>query len=322
MIVTTAQLYKVAYGKFAVGAYNINNAEQTMGLFRGCIDSQAPFIIQISKGARKYTEKRMLEAIIRSAGEIFPEAIFAVHLDHGDEETCCDCIESGFYSSVMIDASHDPFDKNVEITRRVVDRAHKKGLSVEAELGMLGGVEEDIAVDEGNACLTNPDEAVEFIQRTGCDALAAAIGTSHGAYKFRGQQSLHFEVIEGIRDKVKAAGLPPVPIVMHGSSSVPKEEVARINAAGGVLDPSACGVNEEEYLPAAKLGVTKVNIDTDGRLVWTRVHREYFRDKPGDFDFRPPGKIFMDEYAKFIAHKNGKLGSAGTLAEIRKVLGL
>jgi fructose-bisphosphate aldolase, class II len=136
MIVTTAQLFKVAYGKFAVGAYNINNAEQTMGLFRGCIESQAPFIIQLSKGARKYTDKRMLEAIIRSAEEIFPDAIFAVHLDHGDEETCYDCIDSGFYSSVMIDASHDPFEKNVEITKRVVDRAHAKGISVEAELGM------------------------------------------------------------------------------------------------------------------------------------------------------------------------------------------
>src|SRR6187399_2896707 len=317
MIVTTAQLYKVAYGKYAVGAYNINNAEQAMGLFKGCIESKAPFIIQISKGARKYTDKRMLEAIIRSAEQIFPEAVFAVHLDHGDEATCYDCIDSGFYSSVMIDASHDPFEENVAITKRVVDRAHTKGISVEAELGMLGGVEEDIQVDEKNACLTNPDEAVEFVKQTGCDALAAAIGTSHGAYKFRGQQSLHFNVIEEIRDRIKSAGLPPVPIVMHGSSSVPKEEVARINAAGGTLDPSACGVNEEEYLPAAKLGVTKVNIDTDGRLVWTRVHREYFRDKPGDFDFRPPGKTFIDEYAKFIAKKNAKLGSAGTLAEVR-----
>jgi fructose-bisphosphate aldolase class II len=322
MIVTTAQLYRVAYGKFAVGAYNINNAEQTMGLFRGCVESQAPFIIQISKGARKYTDKRMLEAIIRSAEDIFPEAIYAVHLDHGDEETCKDCIDSGFYSSVMIDASHETFDKNVEITKRVVDIAHAKGLSVEAELGMLGGVEEDIVVDEKHACLTNPDEAVEFIQRTGCDALAAAIGTSHGAYKFRGRQSLHFNVIEDIRAKVAAAGMPPTPIVMHGSSSVPAEEVARINAAGGTLDPSACGVDEEEYLPAARLGVTKVNIDTDGRLVWTRVHREFFRDKPGEFDFRPPGKTFMDEYARFIAHKNQKLGSAGQLAAVRASLGI
>src|SRR3954469_3858260 len=225
MIVTTAQLYKVAYKKFAVGAYNINNLEQTMGLFRGNMQSKAPFIIQLSKGARNYTDKRMLEAIIRTAEQIFPEAIFAVHLDHGDEQTCYDCIDSGFYSSVMIDASHEPFAENVAITRRVVERAHAKGISVEAELGRLGGVEEDIQVDEGHACLTNPDEAVEFVRQTGCDSLAAAIGTSHGAYKFKGQQSLHFEVIEGIRDKLKEAGIPPIPIVMHGSSSVPIEEV-------------------------------------------------------------------------------------------------
>ena len=315
MIVTTAQLFKHAYGKYAVGAYNINNAEQAMGLFRGCLQSQAPFIIQISKGARKYTDKRMLEAIIRAAGVIFPEAIYAVHLDHGDEETCYDCINSGFYSSVMIDASHEPFDKNVEITKRVVTAAHQKGISVEAELGMLGGVEEDIKVEEGNACLTKPEEAQKFIKLTGCDSLAAAIGTSHGAYKFKGRQSLHFEVLEGIKKLV-----PGYPIVMHGSSSVPKEEVDRINAAGGKLG-TAVGVDINEYLPAAKLGVTKINIDTDGRLVWTRVHREFFRDKPAEFDFRPPGKIFMDEYAKFIASRNDKLGSSGQIPDLRKSLG-
>ncbi len=315
MIVTTAELYKLAYGKYAIGAYNINNAEQTMGLFRGCIQSKAPFIIQISKGARKYTDKRMLEAIIRSAAEIFPEAIFAVHLDHGDEETCIDCIHSGFYSSVMIDASHESFEQNVAITKRVVDLAHSKGISVEAELGQLGGVEEDIQVDEGHACLTNPEEAVEFVKLTGCDALAAAIGTSHGAYKFKGHQSLRFDVIESIQKRIYGT-----PIVMHGSSSVPKEEVRRINAAGGTLDPSACGVDENEYLPAAKLGVTKINIDTDGRLVWTRVHREFFRDKPSEFDFRPPGITFQTEYANFIAAKNVKLGSADKLDEIRAAL--
>jgi fructose-bisphosphate aldolase class II len=315
MIVTTAQLFKHAYGKYAVGAYNINNAEQAMGLFRGCIQSQAQFIIQISKGARKYTEKRMLEAIIRAAETIFPEAIYAVHLDHGDEETCYDCIKSGFYSSVMIDASHEPFDQNVAITKRVVAAAHAKGISVEAELGMLGGVEEDIKVDEGNACLTKPEEAQNFIKLTGCDSLAAAIGTSHGAYKFKGRQSLHFEVLEGIKNLV-----PGFPIVMHGSSSVPKEEVDRINAAGGKLG-SAVGVDINEYLPAAKLGVTKINIDTDGRLVWTRVHREFFRDKPAEFDFRPPGKIFMDEYAKFISSRNDKLGSTGQIPDLRKSLG-
>src|SRR5205809_6689125 len=170
MIVTTAQLFKHAYGKYAVGAYNVNNAEQAMGLFRGCIQSQAPFIIQISKGARKYTDKRVLEAIIRAAEEIFPDVIFAVHLDHGDEETCYDCIDSGFYSSVMIDASHEDFAENVAITKRVVDRAHAKGISVEAELGRLGGVEEDIQVDEGNACLTNPIEAVDVVKQRGCDS--------------------------------------------------------------------------------------------------------------------------------------------------------
>jgi fructose-bisphosphate aldolase class II len=316
MIVTTAQLFKHAYGKYAVGAYNINNAEQAMGLFKGCVQSQAPFIIQISKGARKYTDKRMLEAIIRAAGDVFPEAIYAVHLDHGDEQTCYDCIDSGFFSSVMIDASHDPFDQNVAITKRVVEKAHAKGLSVEAELGMLGGVEEDIKVEEGHACLTDPDEAKDFVNKTGCDSLACAIGTSHGAFKFKGRQSLHFDVLEKIK-----ARLPGFPLVMHGSSSVPKDEVDRINAAGGKIKDSM-GVDPNEYLPAAKLGVTKVNIDTDGRLVWTRVHREYFRDNPGDFDFRPPGKIFIEEYAKFIAGRNQLLGSAGQLADLRASLGV
>src|SRR3954470_5662059 len=192
MIVTTAQLYKVAYRKFAVGAYNINNLEQTMGLFRGNMQSKSPFIIQLSKGARGYTDKRMLEAIIRTAEQVFPEAIFAVHLDHGDEQTCYDCIDSGFFSSVMIDASHEVFAKNVEITKRVVDKAHAKGLSVEAELGMLGGVEEDIQVEDGHATLTNPAEAEDFVKQTHCDSLACAIGTSHGAFKFKGKQSLHF----------------------------------------------------------------------------------------------------------------------------------
>ena len=312
MIVTTKQLFDVAYGNFAIGAYNINNMEQTLGLFRGCVQSQAPFIIQISKGARKYAEVKMLEAIIRAAEEIFPEAIFAVHLDHGDEETCYSCIESGFYSSVMIDASHDPLDENIAITKRVVTAAHNAGLSVEAELGMLGGVEEDIAVDEKNAMLTDPDEAEEFVGRSGCDSLAVAIGTSHGAYKFAGSQGLHFNRIAEIQRR-----LPNFPLVMHGSSSVPAAEVQRINAAGGTMDPSAKGVDEDEFAKAYPLGVTKVNIDTDGRLVWTRVHREYFRDQSDGFDFRKPGEIFMDAYADFIAHKNTKLGSAGQLETVR-----
>ena len=314
MIVTTKELFKHAYGKYAIGAYNINNLEQTMGLFQGNLDSRAPFIVQISKGARSYTHKKMLEALIRTADEIFPDLVFAVHLDHGDEQTCYDCIESGFYSSVMIDASAEPFEKNIEITRRVVEAAHARGVVVEAELGKLGGVEEHVSVKESDAKLTDPDQAKEFVERTGCDSLACAIGTSHGAYKFTGTQKLHFEVLEEIQKR-----LPGFPLVMHGSSSVPAEEVERINAAGGKLK-GAKGVDENEFARAAKLGVTKVNIDTDGRLVWCRVHREHFRDFPENFDLRPPGKIFMKEYAKFIAHKNEKLGSAGQLDAVRAML--
>lgn len=314
MIVTTKELFKAAYGKYAIGAYNINNLEQIVGLFRGNLQSQAPFIIQISKGARSYTNKIFLEGLIRSADQVFPEAIYAVHLDHGDEDSCYDCIDSGFYSSVMIDASHEDFEGNIATTRRVVNAAHAKGIVVEAELGQLGGVEEHVAVDEANAKLTDPNKAREFVERSGCDSLAVAIGTSHGAYKFSGSQGLRFDVLEEIQKR-----LPGFPLVMHGSSSVPQEEVERINAAGGQLK-GAKGVDENQFARAATLGVTKVNIDTDGRLVWTRVHREFFRDKPENFDLRPPGKVYMDEYAKFIAHKNEKLGSARHLEEIRKIL--
>jgi fructose-bisphosphate aldolase class II len=253
--------------------------------------------------------------LITSANEVFPDAIFAVHLDHGDEETCYDCINSGFYSSVMIDASHEAFDKNIEITRRVVDAAHAKGLVVEAELGQLGGVEEHVKVDEANAKLTDPRQAKEFVERSGCDSLAVAIGTSHGAFKFSGDQALRLDVLAEIQK-----ALPGFPLVMHGSSSVPQEEVARINAAGGDMK-GAKGVDASQFKRAAELGVTKINIDTDGRLVWTRVHREYFRDKPAEFDLRPIGKVFMSEYAKFIGDKNQKLGSAGHLDEVRKLVG-
>jgi fructose-bisphosphate aldolase class II len=326
MIVTTKDLFLQAYGKYAVGAYNINNLEQTVGLFRGNLGQRnsnddpidprwsAPFIIQLSRGARGYTDKRFLEAMIRAAEEVFEKAIFAVHLDHGTEEAAYDCIESGFYSSVMIDASHEPFEENIATTRRVVERAHDRGISVEAELGMLGGVEEDIAVDADNACLTDPGQAVEFVHRTGCDSLAVAIGTSHGAYKFAGKQGLHFDRISEIQKR-----LPGFPLVMHGSSSVPRQWVERINKAGGKLG-DASGVPEDQYLPAARLGVTKVNIDTDGRLVWCAIYRETFRDKPQDFDPRTPGKPFMAAYAEYIAHKNRQLGSAGQLESVRAAL--
>ncbi len=179
---------------------------------------------------------------------------------------------------------------------------------------MLGGVEEHVAVNEADAKLTNPDQAYEFVQRSGCDSLAVAIGTSHGAFKFSGSQALRLDVLEKIQAKV-----PGFPLVMHGSSSVPEDEVERINKAGGALK-GAKGVNADQFARAATLGVTKVNIDTDGRLVWTRVHREYFLEHPENFDLRPVGKIFMTEYAKFIAHKNEKLGSAGHLEEVRSLV--
>ena len=324
MIVTTNALFEQAYGNYAVGAYNINNLEQTVGLFRGNLGKSksndepvdparsAPFILQISRGARGYTDKRFLEAMIRTADEVFSEVIFAVHLDHGTEEACYDCIDSGFYSSVMIDASHEELPKNIEITRRVVDRAHQRGIVVEAELGQLGGVEEDIV---GSVCLTEPDQAVEFVEKSGCDSLAVAIGTSHGAYKFSGGQGLHFDVLEKIQN-VLPQGFP---LVMHGSSSVPKQWVDRINNAGGKM-PNTSGVPEDQYLPAAKMGVCKVNIDTDGRLVWCAIHRESFRDNPENFDLRPPGKLFMPAYAEYIVHKNQMLGSAGQLEAVRTAL--
>jgi fructose-bisphosphate aldolase class II len=321
MIVTTNDLFRHAYGQYAVGAYNINNLEQTVGLFRGNLGKSksneepsnpalsAPFIIQISRGARSYSDKRFLEAMIRTAEEVFPQAIFAVHLDHGTEEACYDCIASGFYSSVMIDASHEPLAKNIEITRRIADKAHAKRIVVEAELGQLGGVEEDVV---GSVCLTDAGQAAEFVDRSGCDSLAVAIGTSHGAYKFAGSQSLRLDRLAEIQ------GVLPkrFPLVMHGSSSVPKEWVDRINKAGGQIKNSS-GVAEDQYLPAAKLGICKVNIDTDGRLVWCAIHRETFRDDPANFDLRPPGKVFMTAYAQYIEHKNQKLGSAGRLEAVR-----
>ena len=313
MIVTTKELFKLAYGKYAIGAYNINNLEQTMGLFEGNVRSKAPFIVQLSKGARKYTHKKMLEAMMKTADEIFPDAIFAVHLDHGDEETCMDCIKSGVYSSVMIDASMFPYDENVKITKRVVDAAHAEGLVVEAELGQLKGVEEDVKAAEH--VYTQPDEVEDFVSKTGCDSLACAIGTSHGAFKFSGDQKLRYDILEEVQRR-----LPGFPLVMHGSSSVPPGEVARINAAGGEIK-GAKGVDATQFLGAAKRGVTKINIDTDGRLVWCRVHREFFRDQPAKFDLRDPGKIFMKEYADFIYEKNCLLGSAYRADEVRAALG-
>jgi len=316
MIVTTAQLYKVAYGKFAVGAYNINNMEQLLGLFGGNVQSRAPFIIQLSKGARKYADKRMLEAMIRTAEQMYPEAIFAVHLDHGDEEACYDCIDSGFYSSVMIDASHEPFEKNVAITKRVVDRAHAKGISVEAELGMLGGVEEDIKVDEGNACLTNPEEAVEFIKQTNCDSLAAAIGTSHGAYKFSRKPTGDILAIDRIKEI--HARIPNTHLVMHGSSSVPQELLQLIRENGGQMKETY-GVPVEEIQEGIRHGVRKVNIDTDIRLAMTGAIRKFFHENPSKFDPREYLKPAMLAAKAICVARYQQFGCAGKASLIKPV---
>ena len=278
MIVTTSELFKHAYGKYAIGAYNINNLEQTMGLFKGNVESKAPFIVQLSKGARSYTHKLMLETMMTTADKIFPEAVFAVHLDHGDEETCMDCIASGVYSSVMIDASHYPLEKNIEITKRVVDAAHAKGIVVEAELGQLKGVEEDVSSAEH--VYTKPEEAEYFVKQTGCDSLAAAIGTSHGAFKFKGEPKLRFDILEEVGRR-----LPNFPIVLHGASSVIPEYVEMINKYGGKL-AGAQGVPEHMLRKAASMAVCKINIDSDLRLAFTAMIRKHLAEHPEHFDPR------------------------------------
>lgn len=309
MRLRTLDLMKAAYGRYALGAFNVCNMEQIHGLFQGASKAKAPIIIQFSRVIRNYADPRMLEAMLRAAESIYPEVVFSVHLDHGDEANCADAIKSGSYSSVMIDASHHPFDKNVAITRGVVEQAHACGIEVEAELGQLKGVEDDMEISALDAILTDPARAEEFVARTECDSLAVAIGTSHGAYKFAGKQRLHFERLAEIQKR-----LPSLPLVLHGGSAVPKQEVKRINAAGGDLDASASGVSENEIAQAIASGVAKVNIGTDGRLIWTRVHREFFRASPKLFDCMQPGGIYMREFAAFVADKCRGLGSAGQAA--------
>lgn len=310
MRTATLDLMKAAYGRYALGAFNVSNMEQVHGLFRGAAQASAPIIVQFSRVIRNYAHPRMLEAMLQGAAAVYPDVVFSVHLDHGDEAACDDAIASGHYSSVMIDASHHPFEENVAATRRVVERAHARGIAVEAELGLLKGIEDDMAVSAQDAFLTDPGQAEEFVRRTRCDSLAVAIGTSHGAYKFAGKQRLHFERLAEIQKR-----LPGFPLVLHGGSAVPMAEVQRINAAGGTLDQTASGVSENELTQAVSLGVTKINIGTDGRLIWTRVHREFFKQSPKEFDFMAPGKIYMEEFAAFVADKCAKLGAAGCLKQ-------
>lgn len=317
MIVTTQALLRTAYGRFAVGHYSCNNLEQVLAVARGNTNARAPFVLAFSRSARTYASPEMLEAIARAAESLFPELVFAVHLDHGDEETCHEATDSGVYSSVMIDASARSFEENVHITRRVVDHAHARGLSVEAELGALRGAEEDMSVAEGSERYTDPEEAARFVSETGCDSLAVAVGTVHGPHKFRAGEGISLDRLESIRQAV-----PGTPLVLHGSSTIPADELSRINAAGGAFEVDTRGVSAEETRAAVARGVAKINIDADSRLVWTRVHREYFRDHPDNIDFRKPGDLFMKEFAKLVVERSDILGSAGKLGIIRKELSL
>ncbi|PWH13445.1 MAG: fructose-bisphosphate aldolase [Ardenticatenia bacterium] len=317
MHVNTAVLLQLAYGEYAVGAFSVNSIEQILGAMRGATEAAAPLIIQVSHQARRYAMPGVLEAAVHAAARHFPELVFALHLDHGDEAACYEGIDSGLYGSVMIDASAQPLAENIAITRRVVERAHARGVAVEAELGRLGGKEDDLVVAEDAAWLTDPDAAAEFVARSGCDALAVAVGTRHGIHKFAASGQLDLERLAAIR-----ARLPGVPLVLHGASSVPAAEVARINAAGGAVAADAHGVPEALYPELARRGVAKINIDTDGRLVWARVLREYLRDHPATLDLREPGRVFMAAYAERVAQLCRCFGAAGRLAEVRRRLGV
>jgi fructose-bisphosphate aldolase, class II len=310
MRVPAIELLRAGYGRYAVAAFNVCNMEQMHGLFRGAERARAPVIVQFTRVMRDYAHPLMLEHLLRGAETIYPTVPFAVHHDHGDSSSCAQAIASGHYSSVMIDASHLPFEQNVALTRQIVVLAHAANLVVEAELGRLAGVEDDMPAEAKEAILTDPAKAEEFVERTGCDSLAVAIGTSHGAYKFSGAQRLRLDRLGAIQRRLEG-----FPLVLHGASSVPRREIERINRAGGAIGDSAGGVSETELALAVQRGVAKVNIGTDGRLLWTRVHREFFKERPQEFDFMLPGRAYVEEYAAFVAAKCQCLGSAGRAIE-------
>jgi fructose-bisphosphate aldolase, class II len=287
-----------AYGKFGVAAFNVFNAEQIHGVFNGAETVRMPMIVQITPVARNYIHHKFMEGMIKAAENIYPSVTYSVHLDHGNVEHCLDAIESGFYDSVMIDASHENIEKNISITWDIVKRAHDKGIAVEAELGVLSGVEDDRNISDKNSKYTDPMQVVEFVERTGCDSLAVAVGTSHGAYKLSGGRGLQLGILEEIQKQ-----LPGFPLVLHGASNVPKSEVERINRTGGKIKSSAQGVDEKELLQAIRYGVTKINIATDMRLIWTRVHREFFNNSPELFDPVLPGKEYMEALKLFVIQK-------------------
>lgn len=306
MRVTTKYLFDKAYGKFCIPAINISNPEQVHGLFSTAQKLEAPFIVQTTPAAREYAHPKMLLNYIKAAAEIYPDVTYAVHVDHGVESHILDAIQSGEYTSVMIDASHDELDKNITRTRRIVKEAHKKNISVEAELGVLSGVEDDLSVDEENALYTNPEDVEYFVKKTECDSLAVAVGTSHGAYKFSGGKGLRFDLLEDIQRR-----LPSFPIVLHGASSIDLNEVDRINNAGGGLTNNAKGISNDEIKKAIEFGVCKLNIATDLRLLWTRIFREFFRDFNGEWDHLKPGKQYMEELESLLEQKFKTLNTIG-----------
>ena len=286
----------ISRSKYAVGAFNVNNMEIIQGIVDAAKQENAPLILQVSAGARKYANpiylRKLVEAAIEDTG-----LDICLHLDHGEDfEICKQCVDDGF-TSVMIDGSKYPFEENIALTKKVVEYAHGKGVVVEAELGKLAGVEDAVKVNTKDATYTDPDQALEFVRRTGVDSLAIAIGTSHGAYKFKGDPSLDFERLETISKL-----LPDFPLVLHGSSSVPKEFVDLCNKYGGQI-PGAAGVPEEMLRRASQMGVCKINIDTDLRLALTACIRQYFVEHPSEFDPRKylgPGRVAIKD---MVAHK-------------------
>jgi len=318
-LVTSTEMFKKAYdGGYAVGAFNVNNMEIVQGITEAADELKSPVILQVSKGARAYANHTYLTKLVEAAVIEHPDIPIVLHLDHGDTfELCKDCIDGGF-TSVMIDASSKSFEDNIALTKQVVDYAHDHGVVVEAELGTLAGIEDEVVVEAGKEAYTRPEEVEEFVSRTGCDSLAIAIGTSHGAYKFTAEQCtrneegilvpppLRFDVLEECIKK-----LPGFPIVLHGSSSVPQEFVKMVNEYGGKM-PDAVGIPEEQLREASKSAVCKINIDSDSRLAMTAAIRKVFNEKPGEFDPRKYLGPARDEMKKLYMHKIvNVLGSDG-----------
>lgn len=296
-LVTSKEMFQRAYeSKYAVGAFNVNNMEIIQGIVDAAKEEQAPLILQVSAGARKYAKHIYLMKLVEAAVEDTGLPI-CLHLDHGEDfEICKSCIDGGF-SSVMIDGSKHSFEENIALTKKVVEYAHERGVTVEAELGRLAGVEDAVKVSAKDATYTDPDQAVEFVERTGCDSLAIAIGTSHGAYKFKGEPSLDFARLEKISNM-----LPGYPLVLHGASTVLPEFVAKCNEYGGQIQ-GAQGVPEEMLLKAGTFGVCKINIDTDLRLAMTASIREHFSKNPSDFDPRQYLKPAREAIKQMVKHK-------------------